>query len=134
MTDDAQQDKCKANVEDTLVKYGAEPDKLCLVGLWAYNPPAILAAVKGAGLAGKVHIVAFDENEETLQGVKDGEIYGTIVQNPFEFGYQAVRILAGLARGDRSVLPEGGILHIPHREITHDNVEPFWAELKRLKQ
>ena len=78
-------------------------------------------------------LVGFDENEETLQGVKDGDIYGTIVQQPFEFGYQAVRILAAVARGDRGVLPEGGILYIPHREIKHDNVGPFWAELKRLK-
>ena len=133
MTDDGEQDKCKSNVEDTLVKYGREPEKLCLVGLWAYNPPAMLSAVKGAGLEGKVKLVAFDENEETLQGVKEGDIYGTIVQQPFEFGYQAVRILAALARGDRSVLPPGGILYIPHREITRDNVEPFWEELKRLK-
>jgi ribose transport system substrate-binding protein len=94
----------------------------------------MLAAVQGAGLAGKVKMVGFDENEETLQGVKDGHIYGTIVQQPFEFGFNAVRIMAGLARGDRSVLPEGGILFIPHREITRDNVEVFWDELKRLKQ
>jgi len=133
MTDDAKQDKCKANVEDALTKYGSEPEKLCLVGLWAYNPPAMLSAVKGANLAGKVRIVGFDENEETLQGVKDGDIYGTIVQQPFEFGYHAVRILAAVARGDRGILPDGGILYIPHREIKQDNVDAFWDELKRLK-
>jgi ribose transport system substrate-binding protein len=134
MTDEGNQEKCKANVEDTLVKYGDDAENLCLVGLWAYNPPAMLSAVKAAGLAGKVRLVAFDENEETLQGVKDGHIYGTIVQQPFEFGYQAVKILAALARGDRSGIPLGGIIYIPHREITRDNVEPFWEELKRLKQ
>jgi ribose transport system substrate-binding protein len=133
MTDDAKQDKCKANVEDTLVKHGNEPDKLCLVGLWAYNPPAMLSAVKGANLAGKVKIVGFDENEETLQGVQDGEIFGTIVQQPYEFGYQAIKILAGVARGDKSVVPEDGILFIPHREITSKNVRAFWDELKHLK-
>ncbi len=134
MTDDAKQDKCKSNVEDTLVKHGSEPEKLCLVGLWAYNPPAMLAAVKGAGLVGKVRLVGFDENEETLQGVTDGAIYGTVVQQPFLFGYEAVRIMAGLARDDKSVLPDGGILYIPHREITRENVADFWEELKRLKE
>ena len=132
MTDEGNQEKCKANVEDTLTRYGTDAD-LCLVGLWAYNPPAMLSAVKAAGLAGKVRLVAFDENEETLQGVKDGAIFGTIVQQPFQFGYQAVRILAGLARDDRSVLPPGEILYIPYREIKRDNVETFWDELKRLK-
>jgi len=133
LTDNASQATCKANAEDALVKYGGDPEKLCLVGLWAYNPPALLAAVKGANLIGKVKMVGFDENEETLQGVADGAIYGTIVQQPYEFGYQAIRILAGLARGDHSVVPEGGILYIPHREITHDNLQPFWDELKKLK-
>lgn len=132
MTDEGNQEKCKANVEDTLTKYG-DDENLCLVGLWAYNPPAMLSAVKAASLAGKVRLVAFDENEETLQGVKDGNIHGTIVQQPFQFGYEAVRILAGLARDDRGVLPPGGILYIPYREIKRDNVEEFWDELKRLK-
>ena len=132
MTDDAKQEKCKANVEDTLVKYGSEADKLCLVGLWAYNPPAMLAAVKGANLNGKVRIVGFDENEETLQGVQGGDIYGTIVQQPFEFGYHAGAILAPW-HGDKSVIPDGGILYIPHREIKKDNVGPFWNELKEAQ-
>jgi ribose transport system substrate-binding protein len=130
MTDDAKQEKCKANVEDTLTKY---PDVACLVGLWAYNPPAILAAVKEAGKQGKVAIVGFDENDETLQGIDDGHIHGTIVQQPFEFGYQSVRILASLARGDRSVVPANGILYIPHRVIKKDNVAAFRAELTQLK-
>ena len=56
MTDDAKQEKCKANVEDTLTKY---PDVACLIGLWAYNPPPMLAAVKEANKAGKVAIVGF---------------------------------------------------------------------------
>jgi len=133
MTDDVKQDKCKQNVEDTLIKYGADPEHLCLVGLWAYNPPAMLAAVQGAGLVGKVKLVGFDENEETLQGVKDGAIYGTIVQNPFEFGFQAVKILAGINKGDKSGIPPGGVIHVPHREIKKDNVDEFWTELKRLK-
>ena len=93
----------------------------------------MLAAVKGASLNGKVRIVGFDENEETLQGVQDGDIYGTIVQQPFEFGYNAVRIMGAIARGDKSAVPENGILYIPHREIKKDNVGPFWDELKKLK-
>jgi ribose transport system substrate-binding protein len=134
MTDDAKQEKCQANAEDALVKHGYDPTHLCLVGLWAYNPPAMLAAVKGANLQGKVRLVGFDENEETLQGIKDGHIYGTIVQQPFQFGYEAVRMLAAIARGDRSVLPLDGILYVPHRVIKRDNVEAFHEELRKLKQ
>jgi ribose transport system substrate-binding protein len=130
MTDDAKQEQCKVNVEDTLVKY---PEIKCLVGLWAYNPPAMLTAVKAAQKEGKVALVGFDENEETLQGIKDGYIHSTVVQQPFEFGYHAIKILAHLARGDRAVLPPDGILYIPHQIIKRDNVEEFHAQLKKLK-
>lgn len=135
MTDDAKAEKCAANVEATLAK---NADVRCLVGLWAYNPPAMLKAVQKAVAVGKlkkgqVALVGFDENDETLDGVASGEVYGTIVQNPFKFGYEAVRILAHLAKGDRSVLPEGGILYIPHRVIKSDNVAAFQAEIKKLK-
>jgi ribose transport system substrate-binding protein len=130
MTDDADQARCKDNVEDTLVKY---PDVDGLVGLWAYNPPAILAAVKEADKQGKVAIIAFDEDEATLGGVKEGHIHGTIVQQPFEFGYQSMRLLAALARNDKSVLPEGGVLEIPHKVINKENVEEFQQELRALK-
>ena len=42
------------------------------------------------------------------------------------------RILAALKRGDRSVLPKGGVLDIPARQIRKDNVAAFWSELKQL--
>ena len=52
----------------------------CLVGLWSYNGPALLNGVRDSGKLGQVKIVCFDEEEEGLQGVKDGFIAGTIVQ------------------------------------------------------
>jgi ribose transport system substrate-binding protein len=130
MTDETDRPKCKANVEDALVKY---PDVACFVGLWAYNPPLILQAVKEGKKEGQVKIIAFDEEDETLQGVKDGHIYCTIVQQPYEFGYQSVRLLASLARGDKSVIPPDGLLPVPHKVIKRDNVEEFHAELRRLR-
>lgn len=129
--------KATENAADALTQLGEEK-KLCFIGLWAYNPPAILSAVKDKGKLGKVKIVGFDENDATLQGIADGHIYGTVVQNPFEFGYQAVRMMAALAKGDRSVLPRYGILYVPHRIITKDGGKDriaatvFQKELKEL--
>ena len=81
-----------------------------MVGLWAYNPPAILAAVNDdvkEGKLGQIKIVGFDENAETLQGIDDGNIYGTVVQNP-QFGYQSVKMMAALvAAATRSKVPAG---------------------------
>src|SRR5215475_11627396 len=86
-TDDTDRVRAKSNAADALVKY---PDIAGMVGLWSYNGPAILSAVKEAGKTGKVKIIAFDEEDETLAGIKDGSIYATVVQQPFEFGYQSM--------------------------------------------
>jgi ribose transport system substrate-binding protein len=129
--------KATENATDALTALAGEKD-LCLIGLWAYNPPAILSAVKDKDLLSKVKIVGFDENDATLQGIADGHIYGTIVQNPFEFGYQSVRLMSALAKGDKSVLPKDGILYVPHRVITKEggndrvDVEKFRKELHEL--
>ncbi len=121
--------KAKALAEDAIAKY---PELDCMVGLFAYNPPKCLEAVKEAGKTDQIKIVAFDEEDGTLQGIIDGYIYGTVVQNPYKYGYESVRILAHLARGNQDVLPPGGFLDIPARQIKRENVEVFWAELKDL--
>ncbi len=119
----------KALPEDAIAKH---PELGCMVGLFAYNPPYILEALKGSDRLGKIKVVAFDEQDETLQGIADGHCYGTVVQNPYMYGYESVRLLAGLARGDESVLPKDGFLNIHARKITKDNVNEFWDELNRL--
>ena len=133
--DNVDQAKAKANAADVLTQLQGE-DKVCLIGLWAYNPPAILSAVKSARLEGKVHIVGFDEDEITLQGIKDGSIHGTIVQQPFEFGYQAVKAMAALTKDPKAMPSEAknGVWHIPHLIIKKNNVEEFHKNLKKLKQ
>ena len=85
-TDDTDRVRARQNVADTLVKY---PDIACLVGIWSYNGPAIVNSVKTAGKAGKVKVVTFDEEDDTLQGIKDGIVESTVVQNPYEFGHQS---------------------------------------------
>jgi ribose transport system substrate-binding protein len=130
-TDDFDFAKAKSLAQDAIARY---PDLGCMVGLFAYNPPKCHEAVKEAGKLGRIKIVAFDEEDETLQAIVDGEIHGTVVQNPYLYGYHSVRILAGLARGDRTVVPAGGFLDIPARKITQPNVRSFWAELKSRTQ
>jgi ribose transport system substrate-binding protein len=133
--DDVNRAKAKENAADVLTQLQGD-DKVCLVGLWAYNPPAILSAVKSAHREGKVHIVGFDEDEITLQGIKDGYIHATVVQQPFEFGYQSVRVMAALARDPKAALPKevkDGIWNIPHLVIKKNNVEAFHAGLKAQK-
>ncbi len=130
-TDQFDRAQGKANAEDALSRH---PDLKGMVGLFAYNPPLMLEALNQAGKLGDVKVIAFDEADETLQGIVDGNVYGTIVQNPFEYGRQSVRILAGLSRGQSLAdlgVPESGFLNIEARQIRQDSVAEFWAELKK---
>jgi ribose transport system substrate-binding protein len=129
-TDDTDQVRAKANVSEMLVGH---PEVAGLVGLWSYNGPAILNAVRDAGKSGQVKIIAFDEDDETLTGVKSGAIIGTVVQQPYEFGYQSMTRLAKVVKGDRSGLPSTHQIFIPTRVIRQDNVDDFRAKLTQLR-
>ncbi|MBI2842616.1 MAG: sugar-binding protein [Armatimonadetes bacterium] len=123
--------KAKANCEDTLIKY---PDIAALVGLWAYNGPAAAGAVRAAGKVGKVKIIAFDEETATLQAIKDGVVQATVAQNPYKIGYESVRVLAALARGQDPGLPENKYLDTGVTVVTKENVDEFWRNLEELKK
>jgi ribose transport system substrate-binding protein len=128
-TDETDRLKAKSNAQDALI---AHPELVCLVGLWSYNGAALLNGVRDSGKLDQVKIICFDEEEEVLQGVKDGHISGTIVQQPFEFGYQSVKVLNALAKGDKSVVPPEKRIVIPVRTITQENIDAFRDELKKL--
>ena len=129
-TDNFDYSRAKSNAEDAMT---ANPDLGCMVGLFAYNTPACKEAVKESGKLGKIKLVGFDEQEPTLQGIADGQIYGTISQQPYLYGYHSVRILAALARGDQTVLPKDKFYEVGIVEVRKDNVEKFWTELKKLR-
>ncbi len=119
----------KSKAEDAL---SANPDMSGMVGLWQYNPPAILQALADRKLTGKVKVVGFDEAPETLQAIKDGHCVGTIVQNPYEFGFRSVEYLAATIRGQDPDVPENKLIYVPTRKITKDNVEDFQAEVRDI--
>jgi ribose transport system substrate-binding protein len=129
-TDETDPLRAKSNVKDTILNY---PDVACLVGLWSYNGPAIVSAVKEADKAGKIKIVCFDEEDATLQGVKDGAIFATVVQQPYEFGYQAMKLMADYLGGDKSVVPANKQIIVPTLAIQQENVDAFWTKLKSLR-
>ncbi len=129
-TDDTDRAKAKSNVSDSLVKY---PDLAACVGLWSYNGPAILSAIKDANKIGKVKIVCFDEEDDTLTGVKSGAISATVVQQPFEFGYLSIINMSKFINGDKSVVPASGQITVPTKAITKVNVDEFRTNLDKLR-
>lgn len=126
VTDQFDRAKGKANVEDMLTKH---EEVAAMVGLFAYNPPLILEALKQAERVGEVKVIGFDEDDVTLQAIEDGSVYGTVVQDPYEYGNRSIKILDALSKGDKSVIPESGFINIPARQIRKDTVAEFRKDL-----
>jgi ribose transport system substrate-binding protein len=129
-TDNTDRVRAKSNAADTLVN---QPDIAGMVGLWSYNGPAIVGAVRDAGKTGKVKIIAFDEEDETLNGIKDGSIFATVVQQPFEFGYQSMLLMAKVLDGDRSGIPASKQIFVPTIAIKKAEVEEFTKKINQLR-
>lgn len=129
-TDDTDQVRAKSNVADTLVRF---PNVAGLVGLWNYNGPAILNAARDAGKIGNVKIICFDEDDQTLAGIKEGAIYATVVQQPFEFGYQAVKMMMQILAGDRSAIPASKQKFVPTKVVNKNNVDDFTRQINQLR-
>ncbi|HSV31642.1 MAG TPA: sugar-binding protein [Atribacteraceae bacterium] len=127
LTDNVDMARAKQNVEDTLIRY---PDVDCLVGLWSYNGPMMISAVGDAGLLGQIPMVTFDEEIEVLHALQAGYVNATIVQDPYNFGYMSIKLMAQIARGENPDIPEDGIIDVPARVITPENVDAFWADLR----
>jgi len=128
-TDGVDPAKARSNAEDALV---SNPDLDCLVGLWSYNGPALANAVQGSNKQGEVEIVCFDEDDATLQAIQDGIIHGTVVQKPYQMGYQSMALLKKIHEEGPEAVPEGGVIDTGVQIVRKDNVEEFRAELKKL--
>jgi ribose transport system substrate-binding protein len=105
--------------------------KLALVtGLFEYNSTLAVEVFKQAGKAGVIKIAAFDEGADVINGIREGIVLGTVVQDPYGYGYESVKVLNAFNKGDMSLVPANGVVGIPARVIKKDNVEAFWKDLK----
>jgi ribose transport system substrate-binding protein len=129
MTDDANSSNARDNAYQTLKKY---PDIAGMVGLWSYNGPAIVQALKPEAKLGTVKIVCFDDEPETLAAIKEGQIFGTVAQQPFDYGYQAVKTAAQVLKGDRSAIPGNKTILIPTVVVQRNNVDEYRKKLDQL--
>ncbi len=77
----------------------ANPD---LAGVFASNEPNVVGAagaLKDRKLVGKVKLIGFDASDPEIQYLKDGVVQGMVVQDPFKMGYEGVKAIAQIVRG-----------------------------------
>lgn len=110
-----------------LIEFLKDHDEIdCIVGLNAFHGGEMLQAVAETEADAKV--VAFDTEDVTLQGVKDGNIFATVAQDPYQYGSASVRQLAYLCRNDEDGRPPLGVqstLHIGTKVLRQEDIEEF---------
>ena len=113
---------------EALKKY---PNVKAMACLFAYSTPAALTALKETGRLGKVQVVGFDTNDETLAGIEAGTVHATMMQSPYLIGYEAMRVLADAARGDKQNLPMFPSFYLPCDPVSKSNLEVVRQELAK---
>jgi ribose transport system substrate-binding protein len=129
--DNKDPNKARSNVEDVINDPGLGVTLLC--GLWSYNGPAIASAVEASGKKGQIKVAVFDEDDGTLDGIENGTVACTVVQKPFEFGYQSSKILRDLATRGQAALPSSQFVDTGVTVINAENVKEFRQKLAEMK-
>ena len=87
----ATRDSAKRAAENLLQRLGDQ-----VTGVYASNEPAttgMLLALQDRGLAGKVTFVGFDSSPQFIEAMKNNQMQGIVVQNPFAIGELGVKAM-----------------------------------------
>ena len=87
----ATRDSAKRTAENPLQRYGDQVN-----GIFASNEPAttwMLLALQDINKAGKVVFVGFDSSLQFVDAMKNGQMQGIVVQNPFAIGEMGVKAM-----------------------------------------
>ncbi len=94
----------------------------------AETAPAAAKVIDERNLKGKVAVVGIDALPETLDGIRNDLITGTLAVNFYRYGYQAGQMLADFKR--KGVKPAEVVIPIPPIVVTKENVDTFAKDMR----
>ena len=106
MADQIERDQAKENVRTALINH---PKLNTLVGIWSYNAPAIVDVLEDNAEQKQKRtytVVTFDAEPIAIKKMAEGWIDAMVVQNPYEMGYQATRLMKALVQDDQKTIKE----------------------------
>ncbi|MGH7172355.1 MAG: substrate-binding domain-containing protein, partial [Gemmataceae bacterium] len=112
--------EAEKNAGPLLLRYQGQFD-----GLFTVNESSsvgTLIALRSQGLNGKIRFVTFDASEPILQAIREGDIDGTVVQDPYRMGHLAVWTLVKHLEG-YDVSAGGKDLGTGEYVVTKDNLD-----------
>jgi len=103
MGDNNDRTRAQENVRNAMTNH---PGLNVLVGIWSYNAPAIVDVVKEKNNRQRFTIVAFDAEPRAIKQMSEGLLDAMVVQNPYQMGYQGVRLMKALVTDDQATIQE----------------------------
>lgn len=101
----------------------ANPD---LKGIYTTHSNAAVgtsSAVIGAGLGGKVKIIAYDADPQQVRDLKEGVYDALVVQSPYLEGYDSVKLVTRILRGEVDPATLEDVYYPPMLVATRDNID-----------
>jgi ribose transport system substrate-binding protein len=135
MGDNTDRNRAKENVRNAITNH---PGLNVVVGIWSYNAPAIVDVVREKNARDKLTVVAFDAEPIAVEEMGKGMIDAMVVQNPYQMGYQGVRLLKALYEDDQKTIKEmlpklgqgdGDIYDTGLKVVVPDEGSPLKAEM-----
>lgn len=108
------------------------PDLACIVTLNSRQGPIVLEKLKELGKSDQVKMIAFDTSDKMLDAVEDGQVFAVVAQDAYKYGYEAVKMIGYLCRGEEEFLPVvgRGAIHISVEPVRQDDVETYRKRLE----
>jgi ribose transport system substrate-binding protein len=114
------------NKTETLLQ--AHPNLKAIFAVSAEGAPAASAVLKEQKKSGKILVGGFDDQRDTLAGIRDGTVQFCIAQKTYKMGYLSVETLLDAMAGKPIAQKEidTGVLI-----ITKDNVDTYMDEMRK---
>lgn len=105
-------------------------DLIAIYGSNEFTANAIITANEGLEKLGadKVIAVGFDSGKKQMDAIKQGLIVGSVTQNPVQIGYQAVKLAAAAANGEKVENVDTGALWYDNTNMDSEEVAPCLYE------
>jgi ribose transport system substrate-binding protein len=103
MGDETDLTRARENVRNAIRNH---PKLNTLIGIWSYNAPAIVDVVTEMKNRSQFTIVVFDAEPLAIKQMGEGMIDAMVVQNPYQMGYQGVRLLKALVEDDQKTISQ----------------------------
>jgi ribose transport system substrate-binding protein len=135
MGDNMDRTRARENVRNAMTNH---PEMNTLVGIWSYNAPAIVDIVREKENRKSYTIVVFDAEPLAIKQMAEGDIDALVVQNPYQMGYDAVKLMKALIQDDQKTVkemlpnhgqPDGDIYDTGLKVVAPDDGSPLKAEM-----